>query len=134
VNTVKGIVLVAVLVFGFTGIAGAAGLSLEKTNGDETIRVTFGVETIPLDEVDVSVGVYDADGKAITDAKVRIYYGMAAMPGMPPMDYKTKAELNGEVYEARVEFSMAGPWYLEVKYKRPGVEGISKARFNVDAH
>ena len=64
------------------------------------------------------------------DVKVRVYYSMPAMPGMPPMNYKTDAKLQGSTYKATMNLSMAGPWNIEVKIKRDAK--ISAMKFNID--
>jgi len=133
-RSLKTLILTGLVLLVFSATAFGAGLTMEKKIGDLLVKVVFGAETIPVDTVGLSVSITDNNGAAVTDAKVRVYYGMAAMPGMPPMDYKTKAKLDGDVYRTKLDFSMAGPWYVTVKFKRPGDSGVSKAKFNVDAH
>jgi hypothetical protein len=79
----------------------------------------------------VEISVTDAAGKAVTDAKVVLNYSMPAMPGMPAMNYKADAELAGNVYKTKVDYSMAGPWNNELKVTRGGK--TQTAKFTVDA-
>jgi hypothetical protein len=53
----------------------------------------------------------------VEDVKVKIKVFMPAMPGMPYMEYKTKAKLvNGE-YKMMINFSMSGTWQYQLKFK-----------------
>ena len=57
------------------------------------------------------------DDKFIADAKMKIKVFMPEMPGMPYMEYKTKAKLvNGE-YKMMINFSMSGTWQYHLKFK-----------------
>ncbi|MEW6001672.1 MAG: FixH family protein, partial [Nitrospirota bacterium] len=80
----------------------------------------------------VEIEITDSAGRYIKDAKVMVNYSMPAMPGMPPMNYKTEAELKGEKYKARMNLSMAGSWNIAVRITREGK--TATMRFNVDAH
>lgn len=66
------------------------------------------------------------------DAKVKVECSMPAMPGMPAMNYKTDAELKGDVYKAKMNLAMSGSWNIAVKISRGGK--ITTVKFNVDAH
>jgi hypothetical protein len=57
------------------------------------------------------------DGKVLTDAKVKIKVFMPAMPGMPYMVYKTRAELVDGVYKMMINFGMNGTWQYHLKFK-----------------
>lgn len=61
--------------------------------------------------------VLDKQGKPITSAKVTLYYGMMAMAGMPPMNFKTRLKSDAGAYVSQVELKMAGHWKLKVKVK-----------------
>jgi hypothetical protein len=78
----------------------------------------------------MSVKVQDAQGKAVTDAKVAIDYVMPAMPGMPAMSYKANAALKGDSYKAEINFSNSGPWTVTIKISRAGK--IERMKFSVD--
>jgi hypothetical protein len=113
------------------GVAGAKELQLEKKAGDLEVKVTLKQNPPVVGNNDMAVELKDSSGKAVTDAKVAVNYSMPAMPGMPPMSYKTDAMLHGDKYHARMNLSMAGPWNIEVKVTRAG-KTVS-AKFNVDA-
>jgi hypothetical protein len=57
------------------------------------------------------------DGNVITDAKMKIKVFMPEMPGMPYMEYKTKAKLIDGKYKMMVNFSMGGTWQYHLKFK-----------------
>jgi hypothetical protein len=80
----------------------------------------------------MSLEIRDGAGKIVNDAKVKVDYGMPAMPGMPPMAYKVDAELKGQEYKAKLNLSMAGSWNIAVQITRG--EKVRKTKFNVDAH
>lgn len=80
----------------------------------------------------VTLEIKDGAGKIVNDAKVKVEYGMPAMPGMPAMSYKADAELKGNEYKAKMNLSMAGSWNVTVQIIQG--EKVRKARFTVDAH
>ena len=62
---------------------------------------------------------------------MKIYYRMAAMPGMPPMNYKTIANTDSDKYSASLDLTMAGQWNVDIKIKTPdGQKG--KVSFDLD--
>ena len=56
---------------------------------------------------------------------------MPAMPGMPAMNYKTDALLQGVEYKAVMGLSMSGSWNIAVKITKAGKTATLK--FTVDA-
>lgn len=111
--------------------AHAKDLELKKKAGDLDVKVTLKQNPPIVGNNDMTVEIKDFSGKAVTDAKVVVNYSMPAMPGMPPMNYKTDAMLHGDQYHARVNLSMAGAWNIEVRITRAGK--TTAAKFNVDA-
>lgn len=57
------------------------------------------------------------DGEVLTNAKVKIKVFMPEMPGMPYMEFKSKAKLVGDQYKMLVNFSMGGTWQYHLKFK-----------------
>jgi len=57
------------------------------------------------------------DGMAITDAKVKLKVFMPEMPGMPYMEFTDKAKLVDGKYKLMINFSMAGTWQYQLKFK-----------------
>jgi len=83
-----------------------------------------------LDKNKITLEIKDTAGRNITDAKVMVNYYMSPMPGMPPMNYKTDAQLHGTEYRAVMDLIMAGPWNIVVKILRRGK--ISSVVFAID--
>jgi hypothetical protein len=81
----------------------------------------------------LAVSVKDGAGTDVTDARVSVEYSMPAMPGMPAMNYSTKAELAAKEkeYKAKVNFSMSGSWNMVIKIIR--ADKTTQVRFTVDA-
>ena len=83
-----------------------------------------------VDKNKITLGIKDNSGKNITDAKVIVNYYMPPMPGMPPMNYNTAAQLQGKEYKAVMDLIMAGPWNIVVKISRGGK--TSSVAFSID--
>jgi nitrogen fixation protein FixH len=127
----KKIVSVLSAIFLLAGIAFAGDYQVTKKAGDFDVVVTFDRNPPVVGGNNVTVAIRDSVGKPVTDAKVRVDYSMPAMPGMPAMNYKSEAALNGEVYTAPMDLSMSGAWNVAVKILREGK--VSTVKFNVDA-
>jgi len=127
----KTLILLAILVL-VPGVLFAGSLEVEKKVNDVTVKAVIDKDPPVVGKNGIKVELLDSAGQPITDAKVKIYYSMPAMPGMPAMDYKTGAEPDGKGYSAVMDLSMSGPWNVEVKFKR-GDGPIEKIQFNVDA-
>jgi len=113
------------------GIAYARDYEVKKKVGDYDVTVKIDKNPPVVGDNNITVEIKDASGKYVADAKVKVEYSMPAMPGMPPMHYKTDTELKGIEYKARMNFSMSGPWNIAVKITRSGKTATMK--FNVDA-
>ncbi len=124
-------VLVVVL-FVFAGIAAAKDYEVSKKAGSYNVTAAIDKNPPVTGDNNITIYVKDASGKAVTDAKVLVDYGMPAMPGMPAMNYKTNAELKGTEYKAKMILSMAGSWNIAVKISQGGK--TSTMKFSVDAH
>ncbi|OPY68450.1 MAG: hypothetical protein A4E57_01787 [Syntrophorhabdaceae bacterium PtaU1.Bin034] len=125
-RTFAVISMVLLLVAGFA----FAATTITKKAGDYTVDATIDRNPPVTGKNNVDIRVSDKTGKAVTDAKVLVEYSMPAMPGMPPMNYKSEAALKGEVYRAVITPSMAGPWNLAVKIARGGK--TDTAKFTID--
>lgn len=122
----------------FMGLALVAGpvygkeLATFKGAGDVMIKVSLLNDPPVVGKNKVKIEVMDADGKRVTDAKVRVYYSMVPMKGMTPMEYKARAKLDGDGYIASLDIMMKGRWEMRFKVKRKGGKSINgKARFMV---
>jgi hypothetical protein len=79
----------------------------------------------------VEIAIKDKAGKVVTDAKVVVTASMPAMPGMPAMENKADAKLDGSKYKARIDLSMGGAWNMSVRITQ-GAKTAS-AKWTVDA-
>lgn len=101
----------------------------EKTVGSLTLRVSTVPEPAQLGDNTVRIEVRDAQGQPVANATIAVEYTMD-MPGM--MIAKAQARhRDGGVYEAKVKFSMAGPWSVTVGVKRPGQAEV-RERFTLN--
>jgi hypothetical protein len=124
--------VIAILLLSLTATAGHSG-GLKVLRDASPYRVEVEIDRNPLVVGDnrIEIGVREASGKAVTDAKVLVNYYMPPMPRMAPMNYKTEAGLKGEKYRATMALIMAGPWYIRIIIDRRGSTVTTK--FNVDA-
>ncbi len=113
------------------GLAVAKDYEVNKKAGPFDVQVRIDRNPPVVGSNNMEVVVKEA-GKTVTDAKVRVDYSMPAMPGMPPMNYKTNADLQGDRFAATMNLSMSGPWNIAVKIKKDGK--TSTVKFNIDAH
>ena len=127
----KKYVIFAIVLLLAAGVAYAKGYEVKKKAGEYDIVVTFDKNPPVANDNEASIAIKDASGKPVTDAKVKVDYSMPAMAGMPPMNYKTEAALQGEEYKATLGLSMSGSWNVAVKITRAGKTITTK--FTVDA-
>jgi hypothetical protein len=127
----KIIVTLISLMFVITGIAFAKDYEVKKKAGDFDVEITIDKNPPVVGKNNMEIEIKDAAGKYVTDAKVKVEYGMSAMPGMPAMDYKTDAAIEGNEYKAVMELSMSGPWNVTLKITRG--DKTSKLKFTIDA-
>lgn len=127
----KKVLIFSLMVLVFAGIAFAKDYEVSKKAGDYSVNVKIDRNPPVVGDNNISVEITDASGKYVTDAKVIVDYSMPAMPGMPPMNYKTDASLKGNVYKATMNLSMSGPWNIAVKMTKAGK--TSTVKFNIDA-
>ncbi len=127
----KKLALVLLVLLVTAGVAFAKGYEVNKKAGDYDVALTIDRNPPVAGDNQVTIVVKDAAGKMVKDAQVRIDYSMAAMPGMPLMNYKTDAALKGDEYQATMGLSMSGPWNIVVKITRENKTASMK--FTVDA-
>ena len=126
----KAIVLAVILLL-IAGIALAKDYEVKKKAGQFDVVMRIDKNPPVVGDNNISIEIKDSSGKPVTDATVKVDYGMSAMPGMPAMNYKTDAVLKGSEYKAVMNLSMSGPWNIVVKIVRAGQ--TSSAKFSVDA-
>jgi hypothetical protein len=126
----KKIFIIGLVCLVFAGIAYARDYEVTKKVGQYTVEAAIDRNPPVVGNNNIRVGIKDETGKQVTDAQVRVEYSMPAMPGMPPMNYKTDAQLQGNVYKAVMNLSMAGPWNITVKFRKD--DKIRSMKFNID--
>ena len=117
-------------VFLFTGVAIAAEYQATSKAGDFEVMLTIDKNPPVVGKNNATIAIKDGSGQPVTDASVRLEFGMPAMPGMPAMNYKADAVLSDGIYKTPLTFSMAGPWFINTKILRN--KKIVTAKFNVD--
>ena len=123
-------ILTAVVLLLAIGLANAKDYEITKKSGDYTVQIKIDKNPPITGENKMDITIKDTTGKNVTDATVDINYGMPAMPGMGAMNYKTTAGLRGDRYLATINFSMAGPSFINIKIIRGGKS--QSVKLNVD--
>jgi hypothetical protein len=123
-------ILTAIVLLMAIGLANAKDYEITKKSGDYTVQIKIDKNPPITGENKMDIAIKDTTGKNVNDATVDINYGMPAMPGMGAMNYKTAAVLKGERYLATINFSMAGPSYINIKITRGGKS--ESVKLNVD--
>ena len=119
-----------VAVFMFAGVAVANEYKTTSKAGDFEVALTLDKNPPVVGKNNATIAIKDQSGQPVTDAAVRVEYGMPAMPGMPAMNYKSDAVQSGGAYQAPLSMSMAGPWFINAKILKD--KKVSTAKFNVD--
>ncbi|MDH5231653.1 MAG: FixH family protein [Gammaproteobacteria bacterium] len=88
--------------------------------GEMKVKFTGSGNTLQIGKQDVAIEILDSQGRAITDANVKVYYRMPPMGGMPPMNYKTNATITDNNYKANLNVKMGGQWNIKLKIKLKG--------------
>jgi hypothetical protein len=127
----KKFIVFAVVVFLAAGTAYAKHYEVKKKAGEYDVTVEIDRNPPIVGDNNVAIEIKDAGGHHVKDAQVKIDYSMPAMPGMPPMNYKTDAELKGNEYVTTLGLSMSGSWNVTIKITREGKTVSTK--FTVDA-
>ncbi len=123
----------AILIFILFLSAGAAdgrGLEVKKKAGEYELEIKMDKNPPIVGDNHIEIEIKSA-GKHVTDAKVLVNYYMPPMPRMAPMNYKTDAKLKKEKYRAKMDFIMAGPWYISIIINHAGK--VANTKINVDA-
>ncbi len=126
----KKILLVLITFLLVSPVVSAANLELKKKVGDYDVIALLDKNPPVIGKNNLSIEIKDKSGKAVSDAKVTVEYGMPAMPGMPPHNAKKNTEFKNGKYFALIEFSMRGAWNIDLKIDRGSK--ISTAKFTVD--
>jgi hypothetical protein len=131
VNSMKKFAMIGLVLLLAAGTVYAKGYEIQKKAGEYDVTVTFDRNPPTASDNAVAIVVKDASGKIVKDAKVKVEYTMPAMQGMPAMNYKADAALQGDEYKTTLGLSMSGSWNLALKVTRAGKTATMK--FTVDA-
>jgi hypothetical protein len=115
----KGLAVLVLISLLMVGVAYAKEYEIAKKAGEYNVAMKIDRNPPIVGDNNVSIEITDASGHHATDAKVTVEYSMPAMPGMPPMNYKSNAALKGDAYNAKMNLSIVGK--------------TSTAKFTVDA-
>ena len=126
----KKFVTVLTILLLAAGLVYAKDYMVVKKAGSYTVQVKMDKSPPVTGQNKMEISIKDDKGVNVTDATVAVEYVMPAMPGMPSMNYKAKAELNGSRYLANVNFSMSGAWAVNIKITRAGK--TQAVKLNVD--
>jgi hypothetical protein len=126
----KKFAAVLIILFLAVGLVYAKDYTVVKKAGSYTVEVKLDKNPPITGPNKMEINIQDDKGIKVTDATVVVEYVMPAMPGMPSMNYKAKAELNGSRYLANVNFSMSGAWAVNIKITRAGK--TQAVKLNVD--
>jgi hypothetical protein len=119
-----------IILFLVVGLVYAKAYMVMKKAGSYTVEVKLDKNPPITGPNKMEINIQDEKGVKVTDAAVVVEYVMPAMPGMPAMNYKAKAELSGSRYLANVNFSMSGAWAVNIKITRAGK--TQAVKLNVD--
>lgn len=108
----------------------AAAQTTEKKVGDLVLSVDTKPSKPQVGENVVRLRIRDAKGNPVRDATVSFLAAMT-MPGMAPVK-ATAEHTKDEIYEAPVNFAMAGTWDITVSVQRPGQKAVQE-RFTITA-
>lgn len=123
--------LVVLLVVLVAGTVFAKESSVQKKAGDYSVEIKMDKESPVVGSNNVEIVIKDKAGKAVTDAKVLVTASMPSMPGMPAMENKADAKLDGGKYKAKIDLSMGGSWNMSVRITQGGK--TATAKWTVDA-
>jgi uncharacterized GH25 family protein len=128
----KKIVAVALILLLAAGVAFAKAYEVNRKAGDYSVSITMDKNPPSVGINNMEIAITDKAGKPVKDAKVMVDYGMAAMPGMPPMAYKADTMSHGEGYHTVLNISMKGPWYVNIKITSQAKTVSTKFTFDVN--
>lgn len=92
-------------------------ISLESRSSDLTVKLSLRGDTVVAGPNLAKVTVIDSQGRSVVNAKVTIYYGMQAMDGMPPMNFRARLRPQGSEYVSPINLKMKGHWDMRIKIK-----------------
>jgi hypothetical protein len=126
----KGLWVAILLVVWMSGTVWAKEYKVHKMAGDYMVDIMMDKDPPVVGANLVELAVTDKAGK-VTDAKVQVVAQMPAMPGMPAMENKADAKLEGDRYQTKITLSMGGSWNMSARITRGGK--TTTLKWTVDA-
>ena len=120
----KKFVAVALILLLSAGLAFAKSYEVTRKAGDYTVDIKMDKNPPVVGPNNIEIVVRDAAGKAVSDAKVLVDYGMPAMPGHPAMGYKTDAQLQRRRLPGGAQHLHEGTLDDHGSHQPPGESGI----------
>ena len=128
----KKIITVTLILLLAAGVAVAKSYEVNRKAGNYSVNIKMDKNPPSVGVNNMEIAVTDKGGKPVKDAKVVVEYGMPAMPGMAPMNYKADAKPDGEKYNASLNISMPGSWSVNVRISVAGKTVSTKFTFDVN--
>jgi len=110
----KKIILALIVMFSSTFLNAD---QIEQTGMKDGYEIKLYTKSTPITGNNDFFVTISKDGKVVENVKVKIKVFMPEMPGMPYMEYKTKAKLVESEYQMMINFSMGGTWQYHLKFK-----------------
>lgn len=126
----KNIIILLLALVLMAGTAWGKNFEVTKKVDDFTVKIEIDKKQPIVGDNNLTLTIKDSTGKNVIDANVKLEYGMPAMPGMPAVNYKADATLKGNEYKAKMNFSMAGGWNINIQITQAGK--VKKVKLNVD--
>ncbi len=120
-NTLIALVLLLPLVFGFSNAEGA----MSKTVDGLTVNLTLNMDMLTMGDNHAAITITNSSGKEVTNARVKVDYGMPTMKNMAPMEYVGRAKYKDGAYKSMLNIIMEGTWFLNVKVLLPGKDVVT---------
>jgi hypothetical protein len=118
------------VMFVSTGAAYAGEYKATGKAGDFDVTLTLDKNPPIVGNNNATIAVKDNSGQPVTDAAVRVEYGMPAMPGMPATNNLSDAKISEGAYKATLNLTPSGPSFINVKILKD--KKVSIAKFSVD--
>jgi hypothetical protein len=123
----KGRWLMCLALFGSAFGTGAFLVGCRKTAGPESglvMRHEIAPQPPRVGPATITISLFDAAGKPITGARVRLE-GNMSHPGMVPV-FGDAREIEAGRYQASIEFTMGGDWIVSVRGALPDGQKLER--------
>ncbi len=127
----KKLLLYTVLVIPMLFMTGAAQAAVTQKVDGLTISLATRMDKLSMGVTQLAVTIVDSSGREVTDARVKVGYGMTAMKHMAKMRYRSPAGYADGAYNAKLNINMGGSWYITVTVLLPSKKVVT-ATFDYD--